>query len=155
MSSKLKSKLCYDRWSVSQSVLVSSAYLGHKIRFLLLSDSCGFVDVGRPLWRTDGSVAYNCSSPVGLMTMFYCLRFETPPTWKARSPYLYPPGTEWPGYTQRYWVPFSSPPTTRRAMVEVFEHTSTRRGECLVRWSSWYSLYTLGTDRIENTFSCS
>jgi hypothetical protein len=25
------------------------------------------------------------------MTTFYCLRFETPPTWRARSPYLYPP----------------------------------------------------------------
>jgi hypothetical protein len=24
------------------------------------------------------------------------LRFETPPTWRARSPYLYPPGTGWP-----------------------------------------------------------
>jgi hypothetical protein len=34
----------------------------------------------------------------GLMTTFYCLRFETPPTWRARSPYLYPPGTGWPSY---------------------------------------------------------
>jgi hypothetical protein len=24
---------------------------------------------------------------------------ETPPTWRARSPYLYPPGTGWPGCT--------------------------------------------------------
>jgi hypothetical protein len=29
-------------------------------RFLLLSDHCGFVDMGRPLWREDGSVVYNC-----------------------------------------------------------------------------------------------
>jgi hypothetical protein len=28
-------------------------------RFLLLSDSCGFVDMGHPLWREDGSVFYN------------------------------------------------------------------------------------------------
>jgi hypothetical protein len=41
------------------------------------------------------------------MTVFYCVRFETPLTWRARSPYLYPPGTMWP-------------PTTRRATVEVF-----------------------------------
>jgi hypothetical protein len=34
----------------------------------------------------------------GLMT-FYCLRFETPPTWTATSPYFYPTGTGWPGYT--------------------------------------------------------
>jgi hypothetical protein len=27
------------------------------------------------------------------------------------SPYLYPPGTGWPSYTPRHWVPFSSPPT--------------------------------------------
>jgi hypothetical protein len=46
-------------------------YLGVKhqsraqARFLLLSDSCWFVHVGRPLWLVDGSVGYNCcwSSP--------------------------------------------------------------------------------------------
>jgi hypothetical protein len=58
------------------------------------------------------------------MTVFYCLRFETPPTWKAKSPYLYPPGTGWPSYTSRPWVPFSSPFTTRRATVGVFEPAS-------------------------------
>jgi hypothetical protein len=26
-------------------------------------------------------------------------RFETPPTWRARSLYFYPPGTRWPSYT--------------------------------------------------------
>jgi hypothetical protein len=30
------------------------------------------------------------------MTTFYCLRFETPSTWRARAPYLYPPGTGCP-----------------------------------------------------------
>jgi hypothetical protein len=62
-------------------------------------------------------LVYNCcwSSPA----QFYCLRFETPPTWRARSPYFFPPGTQWP------WVPFSSPPTTRRATVEVSEPAST------------------------------
>jgi hypothetical protein len=30
------------------------------------------------------------------MTIFYCLRFETPKTWRARFPYLYPPGTGGP-----------------------------------------------------------
>jgi hypothetical protein len=62
--------------------------LGLTTRILLLPDSCGFVDVGRSLWREDGSVVYNYSwpspaqsflgpSPVGLVTIFYCLRFET------------------------------------------------------------------------------
>jgi hypothetical protein len=55
-----------------------------------------------------------------------CVRFETSPTWRARSPYLYPPGTGWPSYTPRHWVPFSSPPMTRKAVMEVFEPTSTR-----------------------------
>jgi hypothetical protein len=61
------------------------------------------------LWREDVSVVYNCywsspaqsfsgPTPSGLMTTFYCLRCETPPTWRARFPYLYPLGTGWPGY---------------------------------------------------------
>jgi hypothetical protein len=52
-----------------------------------------------PLWREDGSVVYNCCwsspeqsfsdpSPAGLTIRFYSLRFETPSTWKARSPYF-------------------------------------------------------------------
>jgi hypothetical protein len=80
------------------------------------------------LWREDGSVVYNScwASPAQslsgpsharLITTFYYLRFETPQTWRARSPYLYPPGRRWPGYTPRHWVPFSFPPTTRRATV--------------------------------------
>jgi hypothetical protein len=53
-----------------------------------VSDSWGFVDLGRPLWREDGSVVCNCywlspaqsfsgSSLVGLVAIYYCLRFET------------------------------------------------------------------------------
>jgi hypothetical protein len=48
------------------------------------------------------------------------------PTWRAKSPYLYPPGTRRPSYTPRHWVPFSSPSTTRRATVEEFEPAFTR-----------------------------
>jgi hypothetical protein len=65
-------------------------------------------------------------SPAGLMTTFYCLRLETHPILRARFPYLYPPGIGWSGYTLRHWVPFSSPSTTRRATVEVFDPASTR-----------------------------
>jgi hypothetical protein len=60
----------------------------HPFGAWLLSDSCGFVDLGRPLWREDGSAVCNCYwtspaqsfsglSPVGLVAIFYCLRFET------------------------------------------------------------------------------
>jgi hypothetical protein len=39
---------------------------------------------------------------------------QTSPTWRTRSPYLYPPGTEWPRYIPGHWVPFPSPLTTHR-----------------------------------------
>jgi hypothetical protein len=67
-----------------------------------------------------------CSEPRGIMIIFYCHRHETPPNWRARSSHLYPPGTGWPRFTPRHWVPFSSSPTTRRATVEGLESTSTR-----------------------------
>jgi hypothetical protein len=67
-------------------------------------------------------------SPAELMTTFYCLNFETLPTW--RPPYLYLPGTGWPVYTPRHWVPFSSPPATRSATVEVFDSAFTRGSIC-------------------------
>jgi hypothetical protein len=51
---------------------------------------------------------------------YFTLSSETPPTWRARSPYWYPPGTGWPSYTPWHWIPFLSPLTTRRATVEVF-----------------------------------
>jgi hypothetical protein len=40
------------------------------------------------------------------MTTFYSLGFETPPTWRARSPYLYLSGTGWPSYTPGTGFPF-------------------------------------------------
>jgi hypothetical protein len=86
LNCQLKSKLCYDRRSFGQSILVSRSHLLLMTRFLLLSDSCGFVDVGRSLWRENGSAVYNCCraspalsfwgpSSAGLMTIFSCLRF--------------------------------------------------------------------------------
>jgi hypothetical protein len=60
------------------------------------------------------------------MTIFYCLRFETLPNWRARSPNLLLPGTGSPSYTPRHWVPLSSPLTTHRTTEEVFEPASTR-----------------------------
>jgi hypothetical protein len=62
-STRSQSKSRYDPQSVGQSLLVSSTHPGSKTRFLLLSGSCEFVDVGRPHWREDGSVVYNCCWP--------------------------------------------------------------------------------------------
>jgi hypothetical protein len=77
----------------------------------------------------------------GFMTTLYCLRFMTPPTWRTRSPYLYSPGTGWPSYTPRHWVPFSSPPMPCRAMVEVFEPAST---PVLLAVNGWMHLFLSG-----------
>jgi hypothetical protein len=118
---KLKLKLIYDRRSVGQSVLLSDSNLEPMTRFCFLSDDCGFLDVWHPLWREDGSVIYlyNCfwalpehsllgRSPAELLSHL------RPPTWRARSMYLYPPGTGWPSYTPGNCLPFLSPLTTRR-----------------------------------------
>jgi hypothetical protein len=85
-------------------------------RYLLLFDSYGLALLGRPLWLENGSVFCVCCwpspaqsfsgpSPLGLATIFYCLRFETslfvatydsqgysggmrPPNWHGRPSYL-------------------------------------------------------------------
>jgi hypothetical protein len=82
--------------------------------------------VGHPLWREDGSATdlYNClwalpeqsplgRSPAKLTAIFYCLIWDSP-IWRARSPYLHPPGTGWLSYIPGHCVSFSSPLTTRR-----------------------------------------
>jgi hypothetical protein len=68
------------------------------------------------------------------------LRF--PPTWRARSPYLYPPGTRWPSYTPKHWVPFSSPLMTRRDPTENAVSFHCCDCSCIVRavtycWLLW------------------
>jgi hypothetical protein len=82
---KSKSKSHCDWQSVSLGV---KPHLEPMTRYLLLRDSYGLVPVGRPLWREEGSVFFMCCwplpaqsfsgpSPLGLETIFYCLRFET------------------------------------------------------------------------------
>jgi hypothetical protein len=79
------------------------------------------------------------------MTTFYCLIFEAPPNWRARSPYLYRPGTGWPSYAPRHWVPYLSSSTTRR----VFEPASTHG--LLAKLPLRLSLHIHGMNRIGNT----
>jgi hypothetical protein len=85
-----------------------------------------------------------------IMTIFCRLRSEALPTWRARSPYLYLPGTGWPNYISMHCVTFPSPPTTHRATVEVFERASTRGSG---RLRLVVSIYNLGMDNIENAAS--
>jgi hypothetical protein len=60
------------------------------------------------------------TSPVGLTIIFSIPDFQTPSTWKARSQYLYPPGTGLPSYTPRNRGLFSSSLTTCIDMIEIF-----------------------------------
>jgi hypothetical protein len=136
----MKLKLNYDRRLIGQSVLVSGTHLGSMTRCVCVcvrvrvrpSDSCGFLAVGRLLWRGDGSViySYNCfcafpvellsgPSPVETVTIFYCLSWDSP-NLECHVPVFISPGTRWPSYTPGHCVPFSSPLTTDRATVEVF-----------------------------------
>jgi hypothetical protein len=116
--------------SQSYFVLATSPLRLTTRTFIFQLNTCGYSPYVTSCLTRGCGVVYNCCwaspaqsfwspSPAGLMTTFYCLRFETPP-------YLYPPGTGYPSYTTRYWVPFSSPPATRRAAVEVFDPASTR-----------------------------
>jgi hypothetical protein len=94
--------LCYDRRSVGQSALEWSTNLGLTTIFLLLSDSCVFLDVGRSLTR--GRVCrlqllLALGSTVILGSESHILLSQ---------------------------IPFSSPPATRRATVEAFDSASTR-----------------------------
>jgi hypothetical protein len=99
-----ESELLYDlRFTANRFVLATSQLRPTTSIFFNWTLSV-IVLMQHLLWREDGSIVYNCCwsssaqsfsgpSPAGLMTIFYCLRLETPPTWRARSPYLYPPGT--------------------------------------------------------------
>jgi hypothetical protein len=106
LSRKSKSEFYYDRQSVGQSVLVSGSHLGPETNFYcfiifgqLRICRCAAPSLARgrvcSLHFLPGlaSPVFPGPSPVGLMTTFYCLNFETPPTWRAKFLYLYPPGT--------------------------------------------------------------
>jgi hypothetical protein len=117
------------RQSVDQYVWVSGLLFGPLTRFYLALLSCNNYVVlhsMRPLWRENGSVIY-CWIASGPRQSnhtwaevpqnsrpYLPVSFETPPTWRVRFPYLYPPGTGWPSYNPGHWVPFLSPLTTRR-----------------------------------------
>jgi hypothetical protein len=82
---------------------------GLTTRSLLLYDICRLVEVGRSLWRQDGSVVYNCCWP------------SPAQSFRVRVPW-----DTWPYITvSESSRSFSSPPTTRKATVKVFDPAST------------------------------
>jgi hypothetical protein len=120
--SRSRSHIATDGQSVSLGV---EPHLGLMTGYLLLFDSYSLVFVGRSLWREDGSVSYVCCWPL--------------PAQSFSRPYF---------TVSDLRLPFSSPPTTRRVTVEVFDPASTRITYLSYNWSS---LYRLRTDNIENT----
>jgi hypothetical protein len=86
--SKSKSKLCYDRRSVGQSVLVSNTHLGLTTRFcycqavagLLMWGALSDERTGLPFATAAGphQRSHSWLRPAGLVTIFYCLRFPQP-----------------------------------------------------------------------------
>jgi hypothetical protein len=99
--------------------------------FLFLSYNCLVLEVGRPLWREDGSVVCSaithCSESSRPIIIFYCLIWDSPSLVSQAPVFIF----HRKGVSQLYpsppghRIPFSSPLTTRRATVQVFEPTST------------------------------
>jgi hypothetical protein len=116
------------RTTVSRSICLGvKPHLGSKNVLFLLSDSYVFVDVGRPLWWEDGYVVYSCclsssAQSVSGPTTAGLPPIPDSPSWRPRSRINIKEGDS---YTPGRWVPFSSPPTIRRAAVEVFKRTTT------------------------------
>jgi hypothetical protein len=123
---KSESKLCCYPRSVGQCIMVSRPSWVKKPDLYYYQTVAGLLMLTLSLTRglvcrlkfllVLAKAVISGPSPMGFMTVFYSyyLRFETSQTWKARYMYLYPPETGWPSYNPKRWVPFSSPPTTRR-----------------------------------------
>jgi hypothetical protein len=139
LNSLTGTELLYDwRFTASQFVLVTSPLRLKRSYFIFQLNICGYSPyVTSSLtrgWGLSFTIAagrrqrshFQVRVPRDLWPHFTASRYETPRKWKTSSPYLYPPETWWPGYKPRHWLPFSSPPTTRRAPVEVFDPASTR-----------------------------
>jgi hypothetical protein len=63
------------------------------------------------------------------MTTFYCVKFETPPTWRTNCSYLYPPGTQEQGdmvIPPGTGFPFRRLLRPTALRLEVFDAASTR-----------------------------
>jgi hypothetical protein len=152
--SKSMPKFYHDRRSSATLSWCQVTIWGPMTRFLFPSDYCGFVNVGRSLWREDESLVYSCNwkspaqsfsgpSPAGFITI-YCLKFETPPTWRARFPYLFPTETGSASYTSRNSKSKSMLSYNRQLKFKVYFTTdgqSTSSFWCRVPlWGSWPDL---------------
>jgi hypothetical protein len=95
-------------------VFVSSTVVGLASRYYFLSECCWLKLAVLFLWgalsdeRTGLQFAVkslNVPSRAEPTNILYSS--ETPSTWRAGFPYLYPPRTGWPSYTPWHWFPFT------------------------------------------------
>jgi hypothetical protein len=116
--SESESELLYDwRFTANQFVLAISPLRLTTNNFIFQLNACGYSPYVTSAitrgWVCHLQTLLVLASAVILRSEsseprdhFCCLRFETPPTWRARSPYLYPPGIGWSGYTPGTGSPF-------------------------------------------------
>jgi hypothetical protein len=125
----------HDRRSVGQLVLIRVPLGGPLPDFSFLSSIMALLSVGRPLWREERSVIYILGTPQSepRRTHNQTLRSHL----RLRSPYLYPPRQVSPVTSPDIWVPFSSPLTTSRDMMEYILtrlHTGTLTVGDIILW---------------------
>jgi hypothetical protein len=107
--SKSNVNVMLDWRSLGQHVLVSGTHLGPMTRFYYCQAVAFLLICAPSLTRSrvctlqllldSPAQSFLGPSPSRLITIFYCPKFETPPTCRARFPYLYRPGTTRPNYT--------------------------------------------------------
>jgi hypothetical protein len=96
--------------SVSQYVLVSSNLVGLATRYYFLSECCclKFAVYWAPSLTRGWVCNLQCNHSIVQVAQnpkpYFTVSSETPPTWRTRFLYLYPPGTGWPSYTPGHWV---------------------------------------------------
>jgi hypothetical protein len=101
----------------SQSVRLGAQPLETHDQYFFQLNTCGYSPYVTSCLTRGWSVIYNYCwlspaqsfsgpSPVGHMTIFYCLEVETSPTWRTRYLYLYAPETGWPSYILGTEYPF-------------------------------------------------
>jgi hypothetical protein len=97
-------------------------HVGPKTRFLLLSDICGFVDVGRLqlLLAVISAVILGSESHRTHDHILVSPIWDSP-SLEGQVPVFVSPRNRVAQLYPRHWVPFLLPPMTRRAMVEVYE----------------------------------
>jgi hypothetical protein len=132
--SQSQSYFTSDGHWVSQYVLVSSPTLGLVTWYCFLPECCCLKFPVLLLWGalSDKRTGLQLSvqslkgpSHAERVTILYCLILDSP-NLKGQVSVFVSPGTGWPIYTPGHWVPVTSPLTTLRATVEVFQPASTR-----------------------------